>query len=101
MIVDSRSHHTVNLPRVQVPSERVIMSDEVKALARDFGVTVFFKQRQGILRPLALVKGTRKRSSVVEQAAEQLRAMLTESETPTPLEHYTLQVKKRPVLTLT
>ena len=76
----------------QVPPDRIVMSDEVKALASEFEVTVFFKQRQGALRPLALVKGTRRRSRVVERAAERLRAMLTGETSPVPFEHYTLQV---------
>jgi protein bicaudal C len=55
-----------------VASDRISMSEEVYALAREYDVTVFFKQRQGLL-PLALVKGMRRRSNVVEVAAGRLR----------------------------
>jgi len=71
-----------------VAPERISMSEEVYGVAREFEVTVFFKQRQG-LRPLALVKGMRRRSSVVEVAAERLKYMLTGED---GLERYTLQV---------
>lgn len=60
-----------DIPETVAP-ERISMSEEVFALAREYDVTVFFKQRQG-LRPLALVKGMRRRSSVVEVAAERLK----------------------------
>lgn len=60
-----------DIPETVAP-DRISMSEEVYALAREYDVTVFFKQRQGLL-PLALVKGMRRRSNVVEVAAGRLR----------------------------
>ena len=70
-----------------VPPNAVTMTDEIRAIGEEFRVTIFFKRRER--GPLALVKSTRSRGHIVEQAAEKLLYHWTSS---AHLPHYTLQV---------
>eukprot|EP00039_Didymoeca_costata_P011748 m.166331 g.166331 ORF g.166331 m.166331 type:complete len:799 (+) comp15276_c0_seq3:279-2675(+) len=71
-----------------VPQEEVCATPEIRAISEEYNVTIFFKRREP-RGPLALVKGTRDRARIVEQAAlVLLRHWTPNAEMP----EYTLQV---------
>ena len=72
----------------QVAADQVVMTPELRSIGEQYNVTVFFKKRRD-RGPLALVKGTRHRSSVVFEAAQKILQHWTGS---ADLPEFTLQI---------